>query len=232
MGICVICYGKSGSGKSRSLKNFAEDEICLINVEGKSLPFRHTFKYMAKTDDVNVILEAIKKLPPQIKTVVIDDCGYIMTHYFMKNHRNMKGNAQFDMYNQIADDMCALINGIKKLPDDFIVYLIFHEETSDYGETKLLTIGKLLDQKAPLIGMVTIALRCMSDGGRHFFRTVTDGSDITKAPEEMFQGEEIENDLKAVDAAIREYYNIPIPEQKPVSATKANKKTKEGKADG
>lgn len=227
MGIPCIIYGKSGSGKSRSLKNFAEDEICLINVEGKSMPFRHGFKYSMKSDDVLRILEAISKLPPQVKSVVIDDCGYIMTHYFMRNHRNMKGNAQFDMYNQIADDMCALINGIKELPDDFIVYLIFHEETSDYGETKLLTIGKLLDQKAPLIGMVTIALRCMSDGGRHFFRTVTDGSDITKAPEEMFSGEEIDNDLKAVDQAIREYYNIPIPGKEETKAKKT--KEKEGK---
>lgn len=227
MGIPVICYGKSGSGKSRSLKNFSETEICLINVEGKSLPFRHTFKYTMKADNVNVILEAIKKLPAEIKTIVIDDAGYIMTHYFMKNHRNMKGNAQFDMYNQMADDMCALINGIKALPDDYIVYLMFHEETSDYGDTKLLTIGKLLDQKAPLIGMVTIAIRCMSTGGRHFFRTVTDGSDISKVPEELFEEEEIENDLKYVDQKIREYYNIPAAVQKP--ATKQNKKSKEDK---
>lgn len=228
MGIPVIIYGKSGSGKSRSMKNFEETELCLINVEGKSLPFKHTFKYTAKRDDVNVILSAISQLPNSIKSAVVDDAGYIMTHYFMKNHRNMKGNAQFDMYNQIADDMCALINGIKELPDDFIVYLMFHEETSDYGETKLLTIGKLLDQKAPLIGMVTIALRCMSDGGRHFFRTVTDGSDITKAPEEMFEAEEIENDLKAVDKAIREYYSIQTVSKTEQVENKKNK-AKEGK---
>lgn len=229
MGIPVVIYGKSGSGKSRSLKNFEETEICLINVEGKSLPFRHTFKYTMKADDVNVILAAVKRLPADVKTIVIDDAGYIMTHYFMKNHRNMKGNAQFDMYNQMADDMCALINGIKELPEDRIVYLMYHEETSDYGDTKLLTIGKLLDQKAPLIGMVTIALRCMSTGGRHFFRTVTDGSDITKAPEEMFTAEEIENDLKAVDSAIREYYNIPVIAKNATAETKTKKKEKEGK---
>lgn len=229
MGIPVVIYGKSGSGKSRSLKNFEETEICLINVEGKSLPFRHTFKYTMKADDVNVILAAVKRLPADVKTIVIDDAGYIMTHYFMKNHRNMKGNAQFDMYNQMADDMCALINGIKELPEDRIVYLMYHEETSDYGDTKLLTIGKLLDQKAPLIGMVTIALRCMSTGGRHFFRTVTDGSDITKAPEEMFTAEEIENDLKAVDSAIREYYNIPVIAKNATAENKTKKKEKEGK---
>jgi hypothetical protein len=43
-------------------------------------------------------------------------------------------------------------------------------------------------------------------GKEHFFRTQTDGSDITKSPEDMFAGATVENDLKAVDKAIREYY--------------------------
>ena len=46
MGLPVLYYGKSGSGKSRSLKFFAEDEILLINIEGKTLPFRKKFKYV------------------------------------------------------------------------------------------------------------------------------------------------------------------------------------------
>lgn len=208
MGTPVVLYGKSGSGKTSSLKTFGSEEIALICVEDKALPFRGSFKYTFKTDSVSTIIKSLKTLPENVKTAVIDDCGYIMTHHFMKNHRKMQGNAQFDMYNQIADDMYSLVNGIKSLPSDIIVYLIFHEDTSDYGETKLLTIGKLLDQKANLIGMVTIAIRCMSDSGRHFFRTVTDGSDITKTPEDMFAEEEINNDLKAVDTAIREYYSM------------------------
>lgn len=205
----VILYGKSGSGKSRSLKNFGTDEIALINVEGKHLPFKGKFNLtMNEISFTSVVINALNKLPEGIKTVVIDDAGYLMSHYFMANHRNMKGNAQFDMYNQIADDMCSLIKTIKGMPDDVIVYLMFHEDTSDYGETKLFTIGKLLDQKANLVGMVTICLRCMSSDGKHFFRTVTDGNDVTKAPEEMFEAEEIPNDLKAVDTAIRAYYEI------------------------
>lgn len=209
MGMPVVIYGKSGSGKSRSLKNFGTDEIALINVEGKHLPFKGKFNLtINEIGFTSVVINALNKLPEGIKTVVIDDAGYLMSHYFMANHRNMKGNAQFDMYNQIADDMCALIKTIKAMPDDVIVYLMFHEDTSDYGETKLFTIGKLLDQKANLVGMVTICLRCMSSDGKHFFRTVTDGSDVTKAPEEMFEAEEIPNDLKAVDTAIRAYYEI------------------------
>lgn len=211
MGMPVIIYGKSGSGKSRSLKNFAKDEIALINVEGKDLPFKGKgFDLtMNEVSFASVAIQALKKLPENIKTIVIDDAGYLMSHYFMANHRNMKGNAQFDMYNQIGDDMCELVKAIKAMPRDVIVYLIFHEDTNEQtGETKIFTIGKLLDQKANLVGMVTICLRCMSSEGKHFFRTVTDGSDVTKAPEEMFEAEEIDNDLKAVDGAIRKYYEM------------------------
>ena len=43
MGIPVLLYGKSGSGKSRSLKNFSTDELVLINPIGKPLPFRGKF---------------------------------------------------------------------------------------------------------------------------------------------------------------------------------------------
>ena len=35
MGEPILVYGKSGSGKSRSLKNFAEDEIFFVNVVSK-----------------------------------------------------------------------------------------------------------------------------------------------------------------------------------------------------
>ena len=55
--------------------------------------------------------------------------------------------------------------------------------------------------------MVTIALRCMCDGTKHYFRTQNDGNDITKSPEGMFELE-IENDLKTVDTAIREYWGL------------------------
>lgn len=205
MGFPVLIYGKSGSGKSRSLKFFGEDEILFINIEGKELPFRNSFKYRCKTDSIETIIEQIEKMP--CKTAVIDDAGYLMTHHFMNNHRAKKGNASFEMYDDIADTMYFLVRRIKKeLPDDVVVYIIFHEDTSDMGETKLRTIGKLIDNKVCLEGMVTVCLRCMSDNGKHFFRTQTDGFDITKTPEEMFEAVEIDNNLKFVDDAIREFY--------------------------
>ena len=105
--------------------------------------------------------------------------------------------------------MYFLVQRIKKeTPDDVIVYIMLHEDTNDAGDTKIRTIGKLIDNKVCLEGMVTICIRCMSDNGKHFFRTQTDGFDITKTPEDMFEEVEIENNLKAVDDAIRKFYGM------------------------
>jgi hypothetical protein len=48
----------------------------------------------------------------------------------------------------------------------------------------------------------------MSKDGKHFFRTITDGFDITKTPEDMFNSAEIDNDLKAVDDTIRNFWGL------------------------
>ena len=202
MGIPVLIYGRSGSGKSRSLKGFGEEEIFLVNVVGKPLPFPGRFKYTAKTDNYNTIRKGLSTMPT--KAAVIDDAGYLLTNTFMRGHSAPKsGSSSFDLYNDIADSFWGLLRFIQHdLPEDVIVYILMHENTSDYGETKLRTIGKLLDEKVCIEGMVTICLRCMVEGDRHF-----SGMDISKSPEGMFDLE-IENDLKAVDTRIREYWGL------------------------
>jgi len=207
MGESVIIYGKSGSGKSRSLINFGEKEILLVNTVGKRLPFKKRFAYEVKTASVDLVKNQLTKMP--CKAAVIDDFGYQQTVRFMEEHTRKTGGSQFDLYNGIADDAYGLIKFIRSsLPEDVIVYLIMHEETSDYGETKLKTIGKLLDQKVCLEGLVTICLRAVKDGiDKYCFRTQSTGSDISKSPEGMFEPE-IPNDLKAVDTAIRAYWGF------------------------
>lgn len=203
MGECVIIYGKSGTGKSRSLKNFADDEIFLVNTINKRLPFPGKFKYTINGANMDTIERGLKTMP--CKTAVIDDFGYQQTLRFMEGHG--KGD-QFKMYNTIADQTFNVIRIIKSLPEDVIVYLIMHEETNDLGDVKLKTIGKLLDQKVCLEGMVTVCLRAMKTGtDRYFFRTQSDGSDISKSPEGMFDLE-IENDLKMINDRIREYWGL------------------------
>lgn len=225
----TLIYGKSGSGKSRSMKNLDPNEVLLVNVQNKMPPFRQKFprtyvpsgnvaavvdgKPITKgivQEIEDVITKTIRKYP-NTKIVVIDDAGYLMTKTFMARHRLMKGNQQFDLYNEIGDDFWELFNFCSKLPSDINTYIMMHEETSDFGETKLKTIGRLLDQKVCLEGCVTICLRCMTDGKQHWFQTQNTGNDISKSPEEMFPADQIENDLKAVDGMIRAYYGYAEP---------------------
>lgn len=210
MGIPVIIYGKSGSGKTTSLRNFDKDEILYVNVEKKALPFRGDFTYHMASEKSAVIIEQLQRLGKDIpcKTAVIDDVTYIMVNNFMRRHRDMKGNAQFDLYNDIGDYIWSIFEAIRSLPSDIIVYVVMHEDTNDYGTTKIRTIGSLLDNKVVPEGIVTICLRAMTIKGEHIFRTVTDGTDITKTPFEMFEKEEIPNDLKVVDDTIRDYYGL------------------------
>lgn len=61
MGVPVLIIGKSGSGKSTSLRNFEEDEIGLINVSRKPLPFRKKFESTVNTDDYGIIEKCLTK---------------------------------------------------------------------------------------------------------------------------------------------------------------------------
>ena len=207
MGEAVLIYGRSGSGKSRSLCNFAEDEIFLVQTIKKRLPFRKQFKYTLVSDSVPTIMAQLQKMP--LKVAVIDDAGYLMTNEFMKRHSGgKKGSSSFDLYNDIADSFWNLLNSVKTLPDDVIVYIIMHEDTNDYGETKLRTIGKLLNDKVCIEGMCTVVLRCVIEGDKHYFLTQGTGTDVSKSPEGMFEELKIENDLKSVDAQIRNYWGL------------------------
>ena len=207
MAECIFIYGKSGSGKSRSLINLNPEEYLFINVTGKRLPFKTKPKYEYKGTNYDKILYCLKNNPTKI--AVIDDAGYLMTDQFMSGHSKPKsGSSSFDLYNDIADRFYNLIRFIKSLPEDQIVYITMHEETSDFGDTKLKTIGKLLDQKVCLEGLVSIVLRCVTIEKEHYFLTKTDGNDITKAPEQLFEDEKIPNDLAFVDSKIREFYEI------------------------
>lgn len=207
MGIPVLVIGKSGSGKSTSLRNFDEKEIGLINVSKKPLPFKKKFESVLNTDDYTTIMNAIKKTTKN--SIIIDDSSYLIVNMFMRGHSSAgSGNAIFAFYNKVGDSFWNLIEFVKDLPDDKIVYFIMHEEKSDFGDVKPKTIGKILDEKVCIEGMFTIVLRALKDDKKYIFRTQSDGSDVCKSPMGMFEQLEIDNDLKYVDTVVRNYYEI------------------------
>lgn len=209
MATIVLLLGPSGSGKSTSMRSFAHDELALINVNGKPLPFRTKFDSTLETTNYEQIEKAI--LQTKKKSILIDDAGYLITHQFMSGHRDNKGNAVFELYNDLADNFYRLIKFCQvRLPEDKIVYFVMHVDKNDFGETKPKTIGKLLDEKVCIEGLFTIVLTAeRRDDGEYVFRTKTTGSDVSKSPLDMFDSEEVPNDLRAIDRIIREYYGLP-----------------------
>lgn len=209
MAITVMVIGKSGVGKSTSMSNFDKDELALVNVIHKPLPFRGKFDSTIETDNVDVIKKAL--MQTQKKAIAIDDAGYIITNYFMRNHSATGGgNGVFQLYNQLGDQFWGLLDFCNtKLPEDKIVYIMMHEEENDSGTTKPKTIGKLLDEKVCLEGMCTIVLQAkIGEDGEHIFVTQNDGTNVAKSPLGLFENKTIPNDLKAVDTAIRSYYEL------------------------
>lgn len=207
MGIPVLIIGKSGSGKSASLRNFKDFEIALINVLGKPLPFKNALKSYV-TDDYNKIINALAK--STINSIVIDDAGYLITNMFMRGHSSTgAGNAVYSFYNTVGDSFWNLIEYvIHQLPAEKIVYFIMHEDKNDSGDIKPKTIGKILDEKVCLEGMFTIVLRAAKENDKHVFFTKSKGFDVSKTPIGMFENDEIDNDLKLVDETIRGYYEL------------------------
>lgn len=204
MGLPVLIIGKSGSGKSASLRNC--QDFAVFNVIGKPLPFRDQPKTMT-TDDYNIITNGLQRC--KATSIVIDDAGYLMTNQFMKGHSSKgSGNAIFSFYNEIGDSFWKLIEEAKKLPPEKIVYFIMHTDTDDFGNIKPKSIGKMLDEKVCLEGLFTIVIHCKLENKKHIFSTHTDGRDVAKTPIGMFEQSEIDNDLRLVDNTIREYYNI------------------------
>lgn len=204
----TLVMGRSGSGKSASMRNIKEPTF-VINVNKKPLPFKNNdnLKVM-NCDDYLKIKSSLKAAYDKgIKVAIIDDAGYLMTSKFMAGHRQAKGNSQFDLYNEIADNFYSLIkSGADELPDDMLVFVIMHEEVNDMGYSKPKTIGKLLDDKVCVEGMFTIVLHALKLDGKYQFATNTDGLDVTKSPIGMFETEYIDNDLQLVIDKIREYY--------------------------
>lgn len=204
MGKKVLILGASGTGKSASMRNFSKDEILIINVAGKDMPFKEPKGGFEKlnTDQYRDIKRAMTSTKK--KVIVIDDCQYLMANEFMRRATE-KG---YDKFTEIAQNFWDLQQAISKLPEDVVVYEISHIERDQDGNEKMKTIGKMLDEKITVEGMFSIVLKTVVNDGNYYFQTQNSGKDTCKSPIGLFNSMLIDNDLKKVDNLIRDYYDL------------------------
>ncbi len=201
MGIPVLILGESGSGKSCSLRNFEPDEVGIFNVAGKPLPFKKQLKKVNNATYTDII-KSLKL--GNLKRYVIDDSQYLMA-FEMFDRAKETG---YNKFTDVALNFRGIVDHIiKNTPDDVIVYFLHHTETTETGKIKAKTSGKMLDNQLTLEGLFSIVLLCKTDGQEHYFETQSDGYTTCKSPMDMFETK-IDNDLKAVDTIIREYYGL------------------------
>ena len=205
MGNIIMILGKSGSGKSTSLRNFAPDEVGVFSVAGKRLPFRSTLPVLqhAGYQRIAEILTANKR-----RCYVIDDATYLMEFDNFARARE----TGYGKYVDMAVSFQQLLQRSSWTNEDTNVYFLMHPDSDDMGREKPKTIGKMLDEKLCVEGLFPIVIDARVTQGedgrpRHVFVTDNDGSNLAKCPMGMLPPV-MDNDLRAVDAAIREYWGM------------------------
>lgn len=221
MAISTVVMGKSGTGKSTSMRNLDPKKVLLIQPLKKPLPFRSKewtqwngkakSGTVAVTDNAAHICLAIQNAAANGKEIIIvDDFQYVMANEFMRRARE-KG---YEKFTEIGLNAWNIANAAIEAPDNVRVYFLTHTDTDEYGQNaKIKTIGKMLDDKITLDGMFTIVLKTGLHDGQYLFSTKNDGTDNVKTPMDLFEHEFIDNDLAAVDAAIVDYYGITQQEK-------------------
>lgn len=221
MNNAILILGESGSGKSTSIRTLPPNETFIINVIGKSLPFRGSNKNYTKlspdgltgnyycSDNFANIKRAINLVNtkrPEVKYLVIDDFGYVIMNAFMSKAL-LKG---YDKYSEIGKDFSELINLVNELRDDLFCFVMMHIETDQQGKTKPKTVGKMIDQYVCIEGKFTYVLHAIVSDGTYKFITNNDGTHMAKSPLGLFSRQTIDNDLMFVVDRINEYMNEDI----------------------
>lgn len=219
MATAVLIMGESGSGKSASLRNFAPNEISVFNVTSKPLPFKQGKTKIPKIDNATYADIANALAKPNKRAYVIDDAGYLLSFEMFKR-ANETGYSKFTDMAKNFFDMLDFIN--TKLPNDIIVYITMHtEDDSEMHKVKVKTIGKMLDQNLKIEGLFSIVLRAVQTEDGYKFVTRDDMVSTAKSPIGMWEEDMIDNDLKAVDTTIREYYDMkPLVDNAPKTSSK------------
>lgn len=210
MGTLCMVIGESGSGKSTSLRNFEPDEVGIFNVAGKPLPFR---KRLPSAD--NCTYKTIKSSLAKnaLRAYVVDDSTYLM-QFDMFKHAKETGYGKFT---DMALEFEELLRAAMSTSLDTVVYFLHHPQFADDGRMKPQTVGKMLDNQLNVEGLFPIVIECRVEDGKHVF--VTNGEGIAKSPMGMLEPT-MDNDLKAVDTAIREYWQLAPLSTKPAAPAK------------
>lgn len=223
--ICMI-LGKSGTGKSTSIKTLDPKETVVINVLKKRLPFKGS-NSLYNTDNKNMFdvdsydtiinyLQSINDKAKHVKNIIIDDMTYVLRKEYFKTAKITGFNKFVDM----AAHFQNIISTAENMRNDLNVFFVMHSEeiVSDNVIVgyKPSTIGKLIDSSynpVEVVPMVLYSAIKYDDKGNAAYgfythRCMEGTIEIpAKSPADMFEDDFIPNDLGYVVNKMNEYYS-------------------------
>lgn len=195
----TFVLGRSGTGKSTSLRNFTnKDGIGYITATGKPLPFKNDIpQFHAK--NYAQLIAAIKQA--QAPVVVIDDFNYFMS-FEEFSQAAVRG---YEKFTTMAVNVVNVIETITSKETDQRFYILAHSENNEDGQLRLKTTGKMVSDKFVPEGLTNQVVETAVVDREFVFKVRTDGTGI-KTPMGMFADETIPNDLKELDKVIKAFY--------------------------
>ena len=219
----VLICGKTGTGKTSSIRTLDPNETIILRVIKRTLPFKFVGSYgkeqknLFDTPTYEDVLKGIAWANKQsnIKNIIITDGTYIIRQEYFK----LAAQKGYDKYTGFAMHMQQILKAIQECRDDIKVFMEYHVESNvtDSGATeyKPSTVGKLLDSQYNILENVDIVLFANPQYedkeikyGFYTNRTLDkNGAEIpAKSPMGMFDDLFIPNDLKLVSDKIDEFY--------------------------
>lgn len=198
MGVPVLILGPSGSGKTYSMRNMPVNSYGLIECEKTMLPFRGGKKF-ARTKEFAALRGIIKQYADVYKTVVVDDFGYCVTDLFIKH---IGDKDQYSIYKNIAAEVYYTVEFINELPSDVIVYITMHTDSDAFNNIIPKLMGKMVNEKIDLLGMVNVCVLSEVIDGEHVF--IVDDKPPAKSCG-IFDTPKLPNDLALIDKGIRDF---------------------------
>ena len=220
----ILICGKTGTGKTTSIRTLDPNETLILRVINRTLPFKYAGKYSKEQKNLfsTPTYEDVKKAlvwangQTHIKNIVITDATYIIRQEFFSKAQQ----TGYNKFTEFALHMQQVLKAVQDIRDDVKVFMEYHVENvmTDSGavEYKPSTVGKLLDSQYNILENVDIVL---------FANPTYEGKDIkygfytnrsldrsgaempAKSPLGMFDELFIPNDLAFVVKKIDEYYS-------------------------
>lgn len=225
----ILVTGYSGTGKTFSLGSLDPKKTFIICPDEKALPFRgwkknykdidpatgkfdpNTCNFLKTTnwDKIRACMSFISKSRNDIDVIVLDTITYAMIGEFMDKAKTVG----FAKFTEMGDNVYKTLKAIDGLRDSLMVVVMAHTEIKSFNGTDKTVFGvpggKLVQDVVKPEGMFSVILETVVEkkgNDIHYgFMTQNNTANMAKSPAGMFSGQIIDNNMKEVLEAIRQY---------------------------